>query len=658
MIEGEEKVPYFLDKIKRIQDEHVTIDNYRSEAYDYFHAEENFSDKLPIEQGFSTVVSKDLFSTVSSVIPMLMKPLTDPTNEIFQIEPRTEEDVEPAEDMTILIDYFLRTRNNWTLIVHDFIQDALLGDYGVFGYEWCTEEYKEEKEYEKLTPQELALLSTNAEQKEVTEVIPEDDSQNVLYNAKLEVTKGKYEYPKICALRSEDVKFSVNTKNVKECSFLYKSCYLEEFEIRRDYGNDVFEKIKEYKTYYQRGDWDTDNVYYSRLNDLGGETFFYSEQDDLWLFHEIYYIEQETGKPRKAIICGNYLVSDEDNEYKRPCVVVGNTYRMAHRVIGVSMHKIVKQYQEINTSIFRQVMNNLYYRNQGRIVYDPMRMDPQDIIDNNQPGGLIPSQGGPGGAYEYMGAEPLPPDLHRYVEFFRDTKEADTGVTRYSQGIDAKSLNKTARGMQMIMSMAQQRIEMMLTFISEAIKELVTETIFMVERFMKDDVAVRVLNDWKRLRPDNTKGQFDINIKAGIGVTQKDFLVAQIQQMLALFQQVQASGGVNIITPDNIYNALKLLIASMGFQNYRDYITDPEIMKVLMAHIQTIIGFMQQNKVLVPEIAMSIEALIQAFGINPQELSQPMGGNPANLGRTPDGAGMGELPPQPQAPASPQSGDY
>jgi hypothetical protein len=46
------------------------------------------------------------------------------------------------------------------------------------------------------------------------------------------------------------------------------------------------------------------------------------------------------------------------------------------------------------------------------------------------------------------------------MEYMAGVLENRTGMTRYNQGLDADSLNKTASGINMVMSAAQQRQEL------------------------------------------------------------------------------------------------------------------------------------------------------------------------------------------------------
>jgi len=50
------------------------------------------------------------------------------------------------------------------------------------------------------------------------------------------------------------------------------------------------------------------------------------------------------------------------------------------------------------------------------------------------------------------------------LEYIDHQKETRTGQTRYSQGTDADSLNKTARGIQMIQQAGQQRGDLILVW--------------------------------------------------------------------------------------------------------------------------------------------------------------------------------------------------
>jgi hypothetical protein len=59
------------------------------------------------------------------------------------------------------------------------------------------------------------------------------------------------------------------------------------------------------------------------------------------------------------------------------------------------------------------------------------------------------------------------------LEYMATVRENRTGIVRNNQGLDADSLNKTASGMNMLMSAAQQRQELIARVLAEtAIKRL------------------------------------------------------------------------------------------------------------------------------------------------------------------------------------------
>ena len=53
------------------------------------------------------------------------------------------------------------------------------------------------------------------------------------------------------------------------------------------------------------------------------------------------------------------------------------------------------------------------------------------------------------------------------MEYLEGQKENRTGITRYNQGLDANSLNKTATGISAILGQSAQRLELVARMFAE-----------------------------------------------------------------------------------------------------------------------------------------------------------------------------------------------
>ena len=70
-------------------------------------------------------------------------------------------------------------------------------------------------------------------------------------------------------------------------------------------------------------------------------------------------------------------------------------------------------------------------------------VDPNEFTDGKK---AVRVMGNPREAVTWCDIEPLQPQVFQFLEFMNTMKENRTGITRYNQGMDANSLNKTATG--------------------------------------------------------------------------------------------------------------------------------------------------------------------------------------------------------------------
>ena len=89
-------------------------------------------------------------------------------------------------------------------------------------------------------------------------------------------------------------------------------------------------------------------------------------------------------------------------------------------------------------------------------------------------------------------------DLFAFIELLDGEKENRSGVTRYNQGLDANSLNKTATGIAAIQNAAEQRIELVARLFAEGVKKLFSQMHDTVRRHSEVGKAetVRLRGKW------------------------------------------------------------------------------------------------------------------------------------------------------------------
>jgi hypothetical protein len=249
---------------------------------------------------------------------------------------------------------------------------------------------------------------------------------------------------------------------------------------------------------------------------------------------------------------------------------------VTHKLVGMSIHDVTRDIQMNKTAIQRESNNALYLANR------PMRqvLDGQVNMDDL----LNPQVGGVVRVKQMDAISPLPSGGEvafsasaQMIEYWDSVREARTGVTRYNQGMDSQSLNKTATGMNIIASASQQRQELVARQYAEFLKDVFRKLLGLVSQHGDQKEVIRLRGKWVEVDPSDWKSNYDMTVSVGLGTNNKDQLVGQLQMLLNLDAQiVQLQGGAEgpIVTMSNVYEKLKKLQEAVGLKGDK-YYTDP-----------------------------------------------------------------------------------
>ncbi|NCC90500.1 MAG: hypothetical protein EOM01_09140 [Spirochaetia bacterium] len=308
------------------------------------------------------------------------------------------------------------------------------------------------------------------------------------------------------------------------------------------------------------------------------------------------------------------------------------------------MADLVGELQKVKTSIRRQMLDNLSFQNNQMWEVDRSVRPEYSSLLNPRPGGIVRVD-------RLGGLKPLtPPPLSNIamqaLEFEQSQLEQLTGVTRYNQGLDAKSLNKTATGISAIMGASQQRIELIArTFAETGVRELFRLMLALNQQFMDKTYSLRIYGESSMVEPDDIKGLFDISINVGISAGRQEETQQQMMQLLQMAPGLMQGG---VMTPDNVYEVLKKLMSSWGHKDVDRYVSDPQYVQQMQQQMEQLGQQAQQMQqqleqsqqllqMLPPELLQQTQQQLQMMQ-QQQSMMQQQGAPPAQ----PQG-----MPPQP-----------
>ena len=242
-----------------------------------------------------------------------------------------------------------------------------------------------------------------------------------------------------------------------------------------------------------------------------------------------------------------------------------------HVFFGRSEADLAMPAMKTKTMILRNALDNLSFQTNQRTFAVENQVNLDDLL-TNRPGGVVRvRQAGAVGPLTTGASDPAA--AMQMLQYADEQKQDATGVTKYTQGSDADTLNKTARGLENITNRADMRVELIARIFAETgVKDLFWLMLKLAAQYQDKPEVIRLTGKWVQVDPREWVNRFDMQVNVGLGTGNKDTAVKN----LTVIQQLQAAavqGGY--CTPKNQYNAACKLVSVLGFKDPDQFFTDP-----------------------------------------------------------------------------------
>lgn len=539
----------------------------RREAMDFYNGK-NLAVYGDSGDGLSTVVSRDVMESIESVMPPLLRPFVA-GEEVVSFDPVQAEDEESTQQATEYVNHVFKRGNNVLDVAQTALKDGLLFRLGVAKTVMEEEEDGGPEKYEGLDDAALMALraAAQAEGRDVAGDIAQDPATG-LYSATLGPKKRKCYRVHIIA--PDEFLYEERLASLKAATFLGHSKVvalgdliamgLDEAKCRAlKSGKPSEEQDARFPDEDDNGDdWKDD--------DLARPVWV----DECYIRCD--YQGDGVLEWRKVMLGGQdkTLILDEaaeDHPYS-----TWTPIPIPHKLVGLSYVDLTREIQISKTAIQRELLNALYLANR------PMRAVLRgkadiDALLNPSTGGIV--QVSEKGAVENLpsGGEAAFGSGFQMIEYHDGQREARTGVTRYNQGMDSNSLNKTATGMNIISSNSQQRQELVARQFGEFLKDIFQKLLGLVSQHASEQDVAKLRGQFV---PWPT--EYDANVSVGLGTNNKDQLVGHLMSLMEIDKGiVELQQGVQgpLLTAANIYEKLRRVTEAMGLKGDK-YYTNPE----------------------------------------------------------------------------------
>lgn len=549
------------------------------ERYNIYYADkEYYAHKFPILSKTSSLVSTDVADTIEWALPSLMKVFTG-SDEVITVAGVTEEDDQNAGVMQSLLVYQLQRQNKFFPILYNWMKDALITGMGIIKCYWeRTEGYTPETA--QLNADALKLLTQTGV--EITNVEGPDimGDFTVTWNSPYYIKNS----PKLENILVSEFLYSPDAKNLEDANFVAHRKKVTMSHLRQKEREGIYANVDMVHPDSGPISWITDQV-----EDVIGDHYtpLHNNQQDkareevtiYECYTKIDFNNDGVLEDMIITVAGDVILRAEPNYMGRHPFFSISPTKDPHRIwVKRSYAELIGELQDMKVALTRQIVQNIALTNDPKMILAEDSINISDYVEGRK---VIRKKPGSnmGDVAMPMPVNQLSPQTFQFLEYLEGQKENRTGITRYNQGLDANSLNKTATGISAILGQSSQRLELIARMFAETgISELFRFMVSLNQKFVDQNTVVRLTNKQLRVSPDDLNGNFDLIVNAGISISTKESTIMTLQTMLTALMQTQAAG-IPIVTPQNIYNLFKKWIESAGFKNYSDYVTDPAVVQ-------------------------------------------------------------------------------
>lgn len=562
------------------------LSNERAAAMDRYHGRPYGNE----EEGRSAVVSRDLSETVDWAMPAIMRVFTQSGN-VVEFDPVGPEDEELAQQESDAVNQVLMKDNGGFLVIYDACKDAMLLKNGYIKHSSVEEEKVTEEEYEGLTVEELQQLMGDLQadgaevkikgQEEHSLVIqtPQGPQPIQTYDIRLQIKRKKGRVD-ICAVPAEEVRVSRKCRGSLQTSVFTEHVTrktrsdLIELGMPRSFVDTLPAYSEMEKTEERMA---RDSVH--ETNDADAHASNDRSMDEIEFCEAYLRVDWDgdgVAELRKVVTVADKIPPGEEwNEQIDAVPITGGVIkRIPHRHVGESLDDEIADLAEIKTTLFRQLLDNIYLTNNSQWLVNE-RVNLGDFLQS-LPGGVkrIKGMDPIGDAASPLITTPIINQVLPALDYIDNIKQGRSGISDSSTGLDPDILKQSTKGAFLEnLNRASQKIEMIARLLGETlIKEAALQVHSLMIKHQDKPRMMKLRGKYVSVNPQEWRERTDLTLRVGLGTGNNE----EKQQKLMMAAQIQEkTAALGLVGPDEGYNLACDIYKALGFDMPEKYCIDP-----------------------------------------------------------------------------------
>lgn len=540
-----------------------------------------YKKKFPNLTEYSKFVSMDFNNTVEWIKPSLVEVFIGTESPVTIAGANIQND-DTATKMQQLVEYQLTRKNSYTSMVHDVIDDALSVNIGVCKAWWKREEKRDRyKMMFNVNDMQTAMMLTQASMSgeiEIQSIKPLKDTDD-LYEVQFDRVQVTANYPVIEYVPPSELRYTPEGSNLQECKFVAHRKIVKGDYLKRKEQEGVYQHVDEALEHAGDANYTDDDIYHNETLNKGKMKT--DDGDDASKDVELYecYVDVDYNNDgiyeHLIVHCvGDTALSIQTNEFNIAPFFSIPGIRDSRKIFSDrSLAEEIEGLQDIKTALVKQLIINVAKTNDQQKFIDYQKIvDPDAMLSGDE---YVACQGDPNAAIYMPPQAPVSPLTMDLINYAETEIQNRSGSTKYNQGLDADSLNKTARGITAIMGAADKRIKLMARLIAENWTIPMVRFIILLNKKYGEPIQTFRYKDTEvSINNDDLDIDYDFVINVGNGAGTKE---ARIQSYMLLLSNVYPIlAQVGVATPKSYYAAGTALLEEMGLKNTQEILLDPD----------------------------------------------------------------------------------
>lgn len=321
---------------------------------------------------------------------------------------------------------------------------------------------------------------------------------------------------------------------------------------------------------------------------MGGSVGAVDDLREVWLNHVFIKIDYDGDKTPewRAVWCDDAVAEVFENEEvdEHPFDTL-TACPMPHQLFGRSIYDQAGDIDEIDTTLHRQLLDNIYRVNNAR-TFISSKVNLDDYLAN-RPGGAVQVESDGELPLQHH-AMPIPTIpigdfIYPAIERVAVMAEQRTGIMRLNQGLEPDALKSNdvgSMGLMKMMAQSMGRQELATRNMAQTgVRSLFKRLLRLMVKHQDKARMVRLRNEWVEVDPSVWNAEMDVSVNVGLGFDNKDSEAMAHTQFLQVIQQlVTLQGGVDgpLTSWEGVHKEIVELGQSLGIRGIDQVIRDPK----------------------------------------------------------------------------------